>query len=80
MNACQHALSNSSLRQCKIAHDLVRQLGELILGQALGQGVSDHVLGGDICDSNCAAIDLLADIVVGEVDVLAGVAVYRVII
>ena len=79
MNACQHALSNSSLRQNEVAHDLAHQLGELVLGQALSQGISDHVLGGDIGDSNCATIDLLADIVIGEVDVLAGIGVHRVV-
>ena len=40
----------------------------LVLGQALGHRISDHILGGDIGGGDRAAFNLVADIVVGEVN------------
>ena len=61
-----------------VTRDLVHQLVELVLGKTLGQGISNHVLRGDAGDGDGSTLDLLSDVVVGKVRVLASVAIHRI--
>ncbi len=61
------------------AHQHLGELAESLPWKGLGEDVGDHVLGLDVADSDAPAFDLLADVVVRDVDVLGGRSVAGVV-
>ena len=56
------------------------KLFEWGLRKALREDVSDHLSRGGESDHDCAALDLLARVMIGEVNVFAGAALHGVVI
>ena len=61
------------------AHQHLNELAEGLARQRLSEDVGNHVLGLDVADGDALAFDLLADVVVRDVDVLCGCAIARIV-